>query len=315
MQRNLTLGLLFFIVFLPPVAWSHTTGGGFRDWHEPDLTCHTQGCLALQELTLFEPPVPPFSGCDEVNWRQHPGLFPVQSQPSCYRQTFSPNLLSHLSPEYRDLATETRNIGIMSVGIMLIIFALPESVSKWDRSQMKPDMLADNWAQNNRDGPVWDKDEWEINYIGHPYFGAVYYVVARNEGLSPLESFGYSFLMSTFLWEMGIEALAEIPSKQDLFITPVIGSVIGEAFYIWEQRILANQGELWGSYAAGNAALILLNPAGVLSRRINQRLDNPRWIQEARSYWVTQATATSLSGQQQQLNDPGWIGLEMVLRF
>lgn len=210
---------------------------------------------------------------------------------------------------YYNLAMETRNIGIMSLVAMMIIFALPEDVSNWERDQMKPKMLGDKWLRNNRDGPVWDKDDWTLNYIGHPYFGAVYYVVARNQGFGPAGSFTYSFLMSTFLWEMGIEAFAEVPSKQDILVTPIVGSILGEAFYIWEQRLLANGGTLWGSSRLGSTALFLVNPAGHLSQVVNRMLDGNSVLQEPQTNWVVRPNDWTPE------RSKNWAGLEMSFRF
>ena len=210
---------------------------------------------------------------------------------------------------YYNLAMETRNIAIMSAVAMVIIFALPEDVSNWERSEMKPKKLADKWIRNNRDGPVWDKDDWVLNYIGHPYFGAVYYVVARNQGFGPAGSFTYSFLMSTFLWEFGIEAFAEVPSKQDILVTPIIGSILGEAFYIWEQRLKENDGLLFGSSTLGSTALFLVNPAGHLSQVINRILDQGDVLQEAQTHWVIRANDWTPERTQH------WAGLEMSFKF
>ena len=206
-------------------------------------------------------------------------------------------------------------MGIMSLGIMAIIYALPESVSKWDRSEMTFSKLGGNWVDNNKAGPVWDQDEWQLNYIGHPYFGAAYYMVARNQGLTPLESGSYSFLMSTFLWEMGIEALAEIPSKQDLVITPLIGSVIGEAFFVWERRIQADNNELLGSRFLGKSMLLFLNPAGSLSNQINRALGDQTSIQEAHTYLVMSPGYSRMDPGEGYIAEPAWIGIRTSFRF
>ena len=288
-------------------------GPYFKSTDQPELSCHTPACLHLQQLEQPSQPFQPatqLAGCQPLYWRQaspHPADPSIQ----CYQQRQPLTLLN--DPQYKGLAQETRNIGLLSVGVMLAIFALPEDISNWDRSEMKPGMLGDKWIENNKEGPVWDKDEWEINYIGHPYFGAVYYVVARNQGFGPLGSFTYSFLMSAFLWELGIEALAEIPSKQDLVITPVIGSIVGEAFYIWEQRIIENDGKLWGSYGLGSSVRFLVNPAGSLSAAINRSLDSQDFIKEAQTHWV--ARSSDLDANRPQMSGHSWVGIEMELKF
>ncbi|WP_114417336.1 DUF3943 domain-containing protein [Marinospirillum perlucidum] len=216
--------------------------------------------------------------------------------------------------KFQRMARETRNMAIMSLGIMAVIYALPEDVSKWDRSEMTPDQLGDRWVEHNEEGPVWDKDEWNLNLIGHPYFGAAYYMVARNQGLTKLESFGYSFLMSTFLWEMGVEAFAETPSRQDILITPIIGSLVGEGFYIWEQRILANDGLVWGSSALGSATLFFLNPAGSVSQAINSALgEDTAFIQEAETRLAVNSGNNALHPG--EAREPAWAGIELEFRF
>jgi hypothetical protein len=161
---------------------------------------------------------------------------------------------------------------------------LPESVTNWKKDQIRqnPGGIFDEYRQNLRKGPVWDKDDWYINFIGHPLSGAAYYTLARHNNLTPMQSFGYSVLMSTFFWEYGFEAFAEIPSYQDLIITPVVGSILGEMFFQWEQRIRANNGELMESKRLGKIAMVALNPMGSLSTWINRGLGS-RFIQSARA--------------------------------
>lgn len=220
------------------------------------------------------------------------------------------------SEKYRSMITETRNMGILSLGIMALLYVMPESISKWDKDEMQFKTLGKKWKENNQAGPVWDQDEWGINYIGHPYFGAAYYMVARNQGLTPLESGAYSFLMSSFLWEMGIESFAEVPSKQDIIITPLIGSVIGEAFYIWEQRIEANNNQVWGSSFLGKSMLVFLNPAGTTSAGINHLLNGKSTeLSGLSSGWIVQPPHSSFIPGKGQMAEPGWIGLEIKYGF
>ena len=135
---------------------------------------------------------------------------------------------------------------------------------------MGSEMCIRDRKEHVKEGPVMDKDDWAVNYIGHPVSGAIYYQVARGLGLSRLQSFGYSVMMSSFFWEYGVEAFAEIPSIQDLWSTPVIGSILGEMFYMMENRIKDNDGVLFGSARAGKVAMVLLNPGTALSKQVNR---------------------------------------------
>ena len=104
-------------------------------------------------------------------------------------------------------------------------------------------------------GPVWDHDKAVTNYLYHPYAGSFYYNLVRSKGASVISSFGYTFIGST-LFEYVTEAMFEHPSIQDLFMTPVGGSVFGEAVYRLTIRMSAH-----GFTPFEKIVTILLNPA------------------------------------------------------
>ncbi|MNL27232.1 hypothetical protein D3C87_1488100 [compost metagenome] len=97
-----------------------------------------------------------------------------------------------------------------------------------------------------------------------------------------MQSFGYSVMMSTFFWEYGVESFAEVPSIQDLIVTPIIGSLLGEAFFRLERNIQENHGKVWGSETLGKVCMVLLNPAGALSDQIN-KIFGTKVIKESKS--------------------------------
>lgn len=145
-----------------------------------------------------------------------------------------------------------------------ILWALPESVSNWDKEEIKEKGIIWKWKENVKAGPVWDEDDWVLNWITHPYSGGVYYMTARSSGFTWYESFLYSALMSTCFWEYGIEAFAEIPSKQDLIITPVVGSMVGEGFFYAKKKILKNDRKVLKSRFLGYTSLFLMDPFNTL---------------------------------------------------
>lgn len=172
-----------------------------------------------------------------------------------------------------NIYTHTRNLGAASVATAGVLYLMPESVSKWDKDDLRNGSLLEKYKDNVRRGPVVDKDDWVINYIGHPISGAIYYQIARNSNLSILKSFGYSVVMSTFFWEYGVEAFAEVPSIQDLLITPILGSILGEGFYRLEKKIDENDGKVFNSYVAGKVLKVVLNPGKAASDKINSLLN------------------------------------------
>jgi hypothetical protein len=139
-----------------------------------------------------------------------------------------------------------------------ILYLMPESFTNWDKDDSSD--IFKKWRKNVKEGPVRDEDDWFLNWITHPYWGAVYYMSARSAGANAPVSFLYSAFVSTFFWEYGIEAFAEVPSIQDLIITPVVGSIIGEGFYLSKRHILSNDYHLLNSTILGHTAIFLMDP-------------------------------------------------------
>jgi uncharacterized protein DUF3943 len=108
-----------------------------------------------------------------------------------------------------------------------VLYLLPESVTKWTAEQRKTSMS--RWWENVQH-PQWDEDHWYVNYLGHPYFGAIAYIRARERQFGAFGGFWYAALLST-LYEFGIEALFERPSYQDLIVTPAGGLLLGALLF------------------------------------------------------------------------------------
>jgi uncharacterized protein DUF3943 len=159
---------------------------------------------------------------------------------------------------------QTKIMMVAGFGVAATIAMLPEDISGWEKGVYERGDLARQWYENVKAGPVWDNDVWVINYIGHPYFGGVYYQASRKSGYNQWNSFTYAALMSTFYWEYGLEAFAEVPSIQDLFVTPIGGWVYGEWAYNKEKEIRRNGNLAMGSEFWGGAALFFLDPIGVI---------------------------------------------------
>ena len=134
------------------------------------------------------------------------------------------------------------------------------------------------WHQHVKEGPVTDKDDLFLNYIAHPYVGAWYYMAGRSSGVGIFGSFLYSFAFSTFFWEYGIEAFAEIPSKQDLIITPIGGSILGEGFYILKRHIIENDYELLNSKFFGKLMIWLMDPVTEITKLFFDRYDEDKVV-------------------------------------
>lgn len=113
--------------------------------------------------------------------------------------------------------------------------------------------------------PVWDKDPWTTNIIGHPYIGSFYYNMLRSQGASSRTSFLYATGQS-LLWEFVIEAVAEQPSIQDLLFTSTIGSAAGELAHRATLRLNRN-----GFSTFEKILVTIINPSYVINNGYRKR--------------------------------------------
>ncbi len=183
------------------------------------------------------------------------------------------NVNEQMSAEYRLLVEDTAYTQVALIAGVGVLVLLPESISKWDLEELQKKSLSERWKEHVTTKPVWDQDDFAINYIGHPVSGAVYYAMARNDGLSIFESAAFSTVMSTFFWEYGYEAFAEIPSIQDLIFTPLIGSFLGEGMHILEKNLDKNEGVIWGSKGLGSFSYFWLDPMGNMAEGLGDFFD------------------------------------------
>jgi hypothetical protein len=145
-------------------------------------------------------------------------------------------------------------------------YLLPESVSKWS-SEDKDEASASEWLSNVQQ-PRWDHDHWFVNYVGHSYVGAIYYMRARERGFDKAGSFVYATVASA-AYEFGVEALFERPSYQDLIVTPVGGALV--AILIFEPlrtSIKLKAERRWYD----ELALFATDPLGVLNGALERLL-------------------------------------------
>lgn len=145
-----------------------------------------------------------------------------------------------------------------------IVFAAPESVSHWTDEE-KDELGLEQWL-DNIGHLTWDEDDWFINYVTHPYWGAAYYIRARERGLNRTEAFWVSALFSA-TYEFGIESFLEQPSIQDLIVTPVFGTLLG----FWFEDLRMDIRAKGDPYSRGDRALLILtDPLGALNRTVNR---------------------------------------------
>lgn len=153
-----------------------------------------------------------------------------------------------------------------------LLFACPPRFTKWDHYFGKE--LLQNAGRRFHSAwtnpPVWDHDLFITNYIGHPYGGSFYYNSMRTKGGTAAASFRFAVFAST-LWEYVPEAFFEQPSIQDLIVTPILGSLAGEAVHR-----LTLQLSKGGFRFLEKVAVLLLNPSYVVNHGFKTPSDKTR---------------------------------------
>lgn len=178
--------------------------------------------------------------------------------PSIYSLPYS---LTGQSKDWKRLWINTAVLSGAFVGTLFVLELLPEDATSWNRAELRDTPLFERWYDHVLvQGPEWDHDKFIFNYVLHPYAGAVYFMSARSLGFNFWQSFLYSAVISDVGWEFGIEAFMERPSYQDLVITPVVGSLIGEGFYRLKRYIVEHDYRLFGSPVVGNIMAFLIDP-------------------------------------------------------
>ncbi|OFZ27945.1 MAG: hypothetical protein A2381_08095 [Bdellovibrionales bacterium RIFOXYB1_FULL_37_110] len=166
-------------------------------------------------------------------------------------------LLENLLPQdsiQRAMVVDTIKMVVVGAGVIGAISSLPEDVSNWSDDKT-------GYMKNIKKGFRMDKDNPWMNWGLHPYLaGAQYFFIARHNGLSKWKSFGYACFMSTFFWEMGLEAYFEQPSIQDTIITPILGTLLGMVFESAIEHIEKNDGKWLGSKTLGGTAMFIMDP-------------------------------------------------------
>ena len=125
-----------------------------------------------------------------------------------------------------------------------------------------PSTRPSTWWRNIRGGWNWDGNNISTNNIEHPYGGAVYYNVARSNGLSFWASAPVT-VAGSLMWELFGEPVP--PSLNDVIITSLSGITLGEATRRLSTLVLNNHARgidrVWRE-----TAVLFFNPGMGLDR-------------------------------------------------
>lgn len=220
-------------------------------------------------LALAHPFQAPLAAADIEQARASQAQIP----PSAAAMSGPPNHMAapgaRHTPDRAGLRRDTVYLLSYHVAAIGILYMLPESISNWSEEDKENYSLSQWWDNVTR--PQWDDDKHWLNYLAHPYWGAAYYVRARERGFDERISFWYSVAMST-AYEFGAEALFERPSLQDLVVTPVGGVILGEYFMDVRARVTQQYPPEAQMLFRHRALLAVTDPLGAINRQVQSLL-------------------------------------------
>jgi len=114
----------------------------------------------------------------------------------------------------------------------------------------------------------WDADNFEVNQIGHPFQGSVYFSAARNNGHSYLPSGAFT-AAGSLQWEYFMET--EKPAVNDFVTTTMGGSMLGEMINRISYKILDDSAR-GAERLVRESSVFIINPSMGVNRIINGQI-------------------------------------------
>lgn len=157
----------------------------------------------------------------------------------------------HFSYPEREITQRQKLLDVTAMyGVTWIVYPLSQPREVKDEGSFK--LWRKNFGQL-----TFDKDEPFWNWLIHPISGSQLFLFYRARGYSRIDAFKMTFISST-LFELTVEIYTEKASVQDLFQTPVIGSILGLGLENLSLYLL-NTGNTFGRFWGH-----VINPATLL---------------------------------------------------
>ena len=184
------------------------------------------------------------------------------------KPTYQHLLLNEYSSFWKKAGRGELLIGGIEVIGMVTLMLMPKEVTKWEPGWIKA--AEKNLIRAFSTPPVWDKDDWALNYIGHPIAGTYYYNAVRSQNATRWQSFLFATVQSC-IWEYVIEGVAERPSIQDLIVTPIFGALLGEPIHLATMGMRKN-----GFRFFEKVFVLVFNPMFVINNGFGPKHNPPR---------------------------------------
>lgn len=124
---------------------------------------------------------------------------------------------------------------------------------------------------NFQHGFEWDRGEFGMNQILHPYSGNLYYSAARANNLSFWQSAAYT-AGGSLVWELFMEN--HYPSRNDMITTTLGGIALGEVLYRLSNLCIDESAIGWNRFSR-EALATVISPMNGLNRWLDGRMQQP----------------------------------------
>lgn len=139
-------------------------------------------------------------------------------QPRLEAQSNSARPYSHIPRSDISVTEKAQNFGLV-YGVQWASYYVTQKKIIEEHGSFK------NWYE----GPTkthFDKDHFDFNLFKHTAVGQYYFLFYRSRGYGKQSAFYWAFL-SSLAFEFTIEVITEPPSVQDIYQTPVFGTILG----------------------------------------------------------------------------------------
>lgn len=153
------------------------------------------------------------------------------------------------------------NFGIV-YGTQWAVYLATQKATIEDHGSLK------NWL-NYPFSPHFDNDSFDYNIFQHSLSGASYFLFYRARGYTRVDAFLWSFF-SSLAFEFTIETVTERPSWQDIYQTPVYGTLLGLGVETVSDKLVATNS--WWGKTLGT----MVNPFRLL-KKLDPDLDGSAW--------------------------------------
>ncbi len=174
----------------------------------------------------------------------------------------------------------------------LATFSIDRYIFKFDYSTS---VGTSTWKHNITTGWEWDADKFGINFIGHPYSGAMFFNSARANGYNYFQSVPFA-IGGSLMWEYFGENT--LPSYNDIINTPISGAFLGEILYRLSSNILDDR-------TTGLERIIREISAGIINpvRAMNRLLQRKSFRVTSKEVYQKEPLNISLYGGIRRVND------------